>query len=179
MTMCLTSFTVSGVWQIPSPVTHGMAGKLASGWELTSVVLWRSGFPFSIVSGSDNSFSGVGIDRADYIGGPTRLDNSRPHGQLIAQYFNTAAFTTNAIGTFGNSGKNILRGPRYFNTDAALLKNTHVTERVNVQFRAEFFNIFNNVHFNNPSTNLSSASFGRITSAADPRIMQFGLKTIF
>ena len=115
-------FHLSGVWEIPSPVTHGLAGKVASGWELTSVVLWRSGFPFSVVSGSDNSFSGVGNDRADYTGGNIALDTGRPHGNLIAQYFNTAAFAPNATGTFGNSGKNILRGPRFFNTDIALLK---------------------------------------------------------
>ncbi len=132
-----------------------------------------------MVSGTDNSFSGVGSDRADYIGGPVMLDPNRPHGQLIAQYFNTAAFATNAIGTFGNSGKNILRGPGFFDTDLALLKNTKITERFNVQFRAEFFNAFNNVNFNNPNTNLSSSSFGRITSAGDPRILQFALKTIF
>ena len=169
----------SGLWQIPTIAKHGLTGKLANGWELTSIVQWRSGFPFSVVSGSDNSFSGVNNDRADYIGGPASLDPNRSHGQLIAQYFNTAAFLPNAVGTFGNSGKNILRGPGLFDTDLAVLKNTKVTERFNVQFRAEFFNVFNNVNFGGPSTNLSSASFGRITSAGDPRILQFALKTTF
>ncbi|PYR87881.1 MAG: hypothetical protein DMF84_30350 [Acidobacteria bacterium] len=88
-------------------------------------------------------------------------------------------FVPNAIGTFGNSGKNMLRGPRYFNTDFAVLKVTSVTETLDVQFRAEFFNIFNNVNLNAPNSNVSSAQFGRITSALDPRILQFGLKLLF
>jgi hypothetical protein len=61
----------------------------------------------------------------------------------------------------------------------ALLKVTNVTQRVGVQFRAEFFNLFNNVNFNAPNSNVSSAQFGRITSALDPRIIQFGLKLLF
>jgi hypothetical protein len=97
----------------------------------------------------------------------------------VAQYFDTSKFAPNAIGTFGNSGKNMVRGPRYFNTDLALLKVTNVTSRVGLQFRAEFFNIFNNVNFNAPTSNVSSAQFGRITSALDPRILQFGVKLLF
>jgi hypothetical protein len=85
----------------------------------------------------------------------------------------------NAIGTFGSSGKNMLRGPDYFNTDVAMLKVTNITERIGLQLRAEFFNIFNNVNFNAPNSNVSSAQFGRITSALDPRILQFGVKLLF
>ncbi len=150
-----------------------------NGWGLTGVSTWRSGFPFSVSSGADNSFSGVGQDRADYIGGPASLGSGRPHGQMIARYFNTSAFVPNALGTFGNAGKNILRGPRFFSTDVGLLKNNKVTERVSIQFRAEFFNIFNKVNFNGPNANASSASFGQITSAGDPRILQLALKLQF
>ena len=85
----------------------------------------------------------------------------------------------NAPGSFGSSGKNILRGPRLFNTDLSLLKNFRITERTSVQFRSEFFNVFNNVNFNQPQNNLSSSSRGRITSAGDPRILQFALKLMF
>jgi hypothetical protein len=73
----------------------------------------------------------------------------------------------------------MLRGPNYFNTDVALLKVTNVSNRIGLQFRAEFFNIFNNVNFNAPNSNVSSAQFGRITTALDPRILQFGLKLVF
>jgi hypothetical protein len=98
---------------------------------------------------------------------------------MIQQFFNTSVFVVNAPGTFGNSGRNILRGPRFFNTDFSVLKDTRITERATFQFRAEFFNLFNNVNFNNPNTNRSSGNFGRITSAKDPRILQFGAKILF
>ena len=97
----------------------------------------------------------------------------------MLEFFDTSKFVRNEIGTFGNSGRNILRGPRFFNADMSLLKDTRVTERVSVQLRAEFFNIFNTVRFNTPNRNVSSSQFGRITSARDPRIIQFGLKLLF
>ncbi len=108
------------------------------------------------------------------------MDSGRPHGEMILQYFNTSVFTVNRVGTFGNSGKNILRGPRYFNTDFSIVKNTSISEAKSVQFRAELFNAFNNVNFGLPNSTVSSDSqFGRITSALDPRILQFGLKFLF
>ncbi len=169
----------SAVWRTPDTRLRGVAGAFVNGWGLTGVGTWRSGFPFSVSSGVDNSFSGVGADRADYIGGPATLDSGRSHGAMITQYFNTSVFVKNALGTFGNSGKNILRAPRFFGTDVGLLKSNRITERVSTQFRAEFFNVFNHVNFNGPSANLSSASFGQITSAGDPRILQLALKLQF
>ena len=147
---------------------------------VNSILTWQSGVPFTVRSGLDNSFSGVGQDRADYLGGNASLSSGRPHGEMILQYFDTSQFTPNAVGTFGNSGKNILRGPRYFNADFSVVKNTSISEAKSVQFRAEFFNAFNNVNFGLPNSTLSSgAQFGRITSALDPRIVQFGLKFLF
>ena len=173
------NFKFSNVWSVPHAPFKGLAGKLANGWMLNSILTWQSGFPFSVTSGRDNSLTGVGRDRADYLGGAATLDTGRPHGELIAQYFNTAVFAPNAIGTFGNSGKNILRGPGFFNLDFGATKRTNVTERVGLDFRAEFFNVFNNVNFTQPNSNQSSGQFGRITSALDPRIVQFGLKLQF
>ncbi len=178
------SFKFSGVWQLPRANLTGIAGSLANGWELTSIVYWRGGFPFSVSdNGDDNSFSSVFRDRADYVTpGSAQLSSGRTHSQLIAEWFDTSKFQPNAIGTFGNSGKNILRAPRFFNTDVGLLKNTKITERLSAQFRAEFFNAFNNVNFDGPDNNVadkSSGTFGLITSAQDPRILQFALKLIF
>jgi hypothetical protein len=172
-------FNLSWLWQIPSVPVHGFAAKMINGWELTGIVNWRSGFPYSIFSNVDDSLSGVGSDRADYTGGHASLDPNRSHGQLIQQYFNVSAFVPNAIGTFGNSGKNILRGPRAFNSDMGLLKNFPVFERVSTQFRAEFFNVFNNVNFSQPQNYLGSSSTGQITSAGSPRVLQLALKLIF
>ena len=173
------NFKFSNVWQVPVPAMHGAAGKLLNGWMLNSMVVWQSGFAMTVASGRDNSFSGVGRDRADFLGGTADLGSDRSHGEMVAKFFDTSKFTPNALGTFGNSGRNNLRGPRYFNTDMGVVKNTKVTERVSLQFRAEFFNVFNNVNFRPPSTNAASAQFGRITAASDPRILQFALKTLF
>jgi hypothetical protein len=172
-------FNLSGMWQIPNLPLHGLASKLLNGWEISSLVSWHSGFPFSIMSGQDNSFSGVGADRADYTGGNPSLSTGRPNGQMIAEYFNVNAFVPNALGTFGSSGKNILRGPGFFDTDFSLIKNFKVTERASLQFRSEFFNLFNNVNFQQPQNILTSSSFGKITAAGDPRILQFAMKLMF
>ena len=173
------NFKFSNVWEIPKLGVRGAAGKLVNGWMLNSLVVWQSGFAMTISSGRDNSFSGVGRDRADFLGGTADLGSDRPHGEMVARFFDTSKFTANAAGTFGNSGRNNLRGPRFFNTDLGVVKNTAVTERASIQFRAEFFNVFNNVNLRPPTTNAASAQFGRITAAADPRILQFALKMIF
>ena len=177
------AFHASGVWQLPVNA-KGAAGWLVNGWSLNGIVNWQSGFPVSVLSGKDNSFSGENRDRADYLGGGDPNLGSRDHGQMVRQYFNTSLFTVNAVGTFGNSGKGIIRLPRQFNTDMSLFKETKFRERTTLQFRAEFFNIFNNVNFINPRgsgivNNASSAQFGQLTVAADPRIMQFALKLLF
>jgi len=171
-------FNFSATWQIPQAPLHGLASRLANGWELTAITNWRSGIPYSVFSNEDNSLTGVGSDRADYIGGPT-LDPNRSHGALVAEGFNTSAFIPNAIGTLGSSGKNILRGPRFFDTDLGLLKNFPLFERTSAQFRAEFFNAFNNVNFSNPQNYLGSSSTGQITSANSPRVIQLALKLMF
>ena len=173
------NFKFSNVWQLPQMRGNRVLSGIVNGWMLNSMVTWQSGFPFTISSGRDNSFTGIGRDRADFLGGDADLGSDRPHGEMVARYFDTSKFVANAIGTFGNSAKNMLRGPRYFNTDVALLKVTRISQTIDLQFRAEFFNIFNNVNFNAPNSNVASAQFGRITSALDPRIIQFGLKLLF
>jgi hypothetical protein len=128
------------------------------------------------------SFSAMGADRADLTVPKVQdvvLSTGRSHAQLVNKWFNTADFAPNKIGTFGNTGKNILRGPRYFDADLALLKNTTLTDRVSLQFRAEFYNALNNVNFGMPDNGLTDSSFGQLTSAQSPRILQMALKAIF
>jgi hypothetical protein len=173
------NFKFAHVWQIPQVGGKGVWSKVLNGWMLNSIVTWQSGFPFSVSSGRDNSLTGINRDRADFLGGNADLGSHRSHEEMVTRYFDTSRFAPNAIGTFGNSGKNMLRGPRYFNADVGLLKVTNLTERVGLQLRAEFFNVFNNVNLNLPNSNVSSAQFGRITSALDPRILQFGVKLLF
>src|SRR5262249_1353516 len=137
------NFKLSGVWEVPGPKT-GLLSKLVGGWSVNPIITWQSGFPFTVSSGVDNSFTGNGSDRADYLGGGSaQLSYDRSHADMIAKWFDFSKFAKNAVGTFGNSGRNILRGPRYFNVDLGALKNTRLTERVNLQFRAEFFDVLN------------------------------------
>jgi hypothetical protein len=107
------------------------------------------------------------------------LDTGRPHGQLIKEYFNIAAFAPNALGTFGTAPRNLLRGPGLANFDCGLMKPFLIREKVTTQFRAEFFNVFNHANCNNPVGNQSASNFGAITSAGSPRIIHCALKLRF
>jgi hypothetical protein len=173
-------FVTSYVWLLPK-LTQSAAWirNVIGGWESSGLLTVQSGQPFSVSSGTDRSFSGLGIDYADLVGNPY-LDSSRPRKDLISQYFNTAAFAPNALGTFGTAPRNLLRGPGLVGLDTALMKNFRVRERAGLQFRAEFFNLPNRPNFGNPSANLNStSSFGKTSSAGSPRILQFALKLSF
>ena len=179
-------FHLSGIWQIPHPNWTGSAARLVNGWELTSIVTWQDGFPFTLYSGVDNSFSGEGSDRPDFTGSnlSQAILKNQPRKQMIAEYFNTSLFVPNAIGTYGNIQKNALRGPGYFDTDLGLIKDTKITEKTTFQFRAEFFNAFNTVNFSAPGNTLGTGTFGVITSTAGPlngtfRVLQFAGKIMF
>jgi hypothetical protein len=183
------NFKLSGLWEVPGPKS-GLLNALFGGWQISPILTAQSGFPFTVTSGVDNSFTGVGSDHADYVGNgqSAQLSTSRPVAQQITQWFNTSVFTTNAVGTFGTAGRGILRGPKFLNTDMGIMKTFKLRERFNLQFRAEFFDIFNNVNFALPNSNRSSAQFGQITAvvqdnveqlANSERIIQFGLKLSF
>ncbi len=189
-------FKINGTYETPRVRIQKVADKLLNGWELTAIAEWHTGLPFTIFSGYDNSFSAIGADRAVLLAPNPALSTGRSHASLIQEWFNTADFAPNAIGTFGNAGKNAMRGPRFFNTDLALIRNFHVNERVALNFRAEFFNAFNNVNFGLPGNvvaYLPSGGFGQITGTAgsgayggptsygtaQPRIIQFGFKASF
>jgi hypothetical protein len=168
-------FVLNYLWYLPSP-TGGLR-YLLGGWQTTGIWNWQSGFPLTFLSGDDRSRSGVGHDSVDLVSTPHYT--SGPRGQRIAQWFTTGSFTPAALGTFGDVGRNILQGPGTFNMDLSLLKNFPIKERFRLQYRAEFFNALNNTELNNPGTTLGSASFGRITGARSPRILQMALKLYF
>jgi hypothetical protein len=159
----------------------GWVTKVLTGWETFGIVTLQTGRPFTVAllseidnSGTGRSILGFGAnDRPNVVGNP-ELSNPTPD-----RWFNTAAFAFPAPGTFGNAGRNILDGPGYQNVNASLVKNTHLTEQVNLQFRAEFFNLFNHPNFNLPDNFLGSPTFGVISSAREPRHIQFGLKLLF
>ena len=107
---------------------------------------------------------------------PLSTSFARP---IDSEFFYVNAFVRNAIGTFGTSSKNILRGPRNFDTDLGLLKDFNIIERLKVQFRAEFFNAFNNVNFGLPQNYLGSGATGQVTGANSPRVLQLAIKLTF
>jgi len=173
--------SLSYSYAFPFKKYDGVAGTLLNGWETFGIVTLQTGRPFTVAllseidnSGTGRSILGFGAnDRPNLVGNPELSNPS------TLQWFNTAAFAFPAPGTFGNAGRNILDGPGFQNVNASLLKNTRITERVNLQFRAEAFNLFNHPNFNLPDNFLGSPTFGRITSARDPRHIQFGLKLLF
>ncbi len=176
-------FKASAVWL--SPVTHfgfAPANGLLSGWGLNGILTLRSGQPFTVLSGVDNSTSGIGKDRADLVGNPT-IAGSRSHAQKVNAFFNVSAFRANALGTFGDTSRNFLIGPGFSDIDLSLSKSFgipfKVTEGHSLQFRAEAFNAVNRVNFANPNATISSKIAGKITAANDPRILQLALKYVF
>src|SRR5437870_7298517 len=172
-------FVGSYIWRLPRLERHNaMLRALLRNWETNGLVTLESGRPFTVTSGRDNSGSGINNDRADVIGNP-HLSLDRPRGELINQYFNTAAFAQNGAGTFGNAGRNILRGPGNATVDFGMIKVFPLRERHRMQFRAEMFNLFNRVNLNNPNSNQSAANFGKITNAGSPRVIQLALKYMF
>jgi hypothetical protein len=173
-------FVTSGLWELPRLGQQpAVLRSILGGWQLNGILTLSTGGPFSVVSGRDNSLSGIGGDFADQILPNATLDSGRPVQERLAQYFNTAAFTFNAMGTFGNTSRNILRAPGRANLDASIFKNFHIREQINVQLRGEFFNALNRVNFSGPTSNRNSGNFGKILGAGDPRISQVALRLEF
>jgi hypothetical protein len=175
-------FRLSGNYALPPARIKGAVSELTNGWNLSFITGLQSGFPFTVFSEDDNSFSAIGADRANITVpniGLTQLSTKRSHADLVNEWFNIADFVANPVGTYGNIGKNSLRGPKLFDTDMALLKTGKMGERVGYEFRAEFYNIFNTVNFGAPDAGLQDSNFGAISSAGDPRILQMALKLKF
>jgi hypothetical protein len=155
---------------------RSLAGKLLSGWEVAGAITLQSGLPLAITQATNfNAFAGFGTQRPNRNGSPELPSGERS----TAQFFNTAAFAVAPQFTLGNSSRNPVRGPGYRNADLALIKRTYFREGRNLEFRAEIFNLTNTPPLGNPNTVLGSPGFGSITSAGDPRVIQFGLKLNF
>jgi outer membrane receptor protein involved in Fe transport len=197
-------------WDVPFAPKGGIAGKVLDGWNVSGVTTIQAGLPLTLIdqrggtaytattTGYENGYS-----RAQMCAGKT-YENIPTSGDLKSRlggnsggpgFFNTSAFCAprvigdDGVATdFGNAGVGILSGPGQFNFDFAALKNFKPSERTSLQFRAEFFNLFNHAQFSNPSStsgvaaliNVGSPTSGFISSTSvNPRIVQFGLKLIF
>src|SRR5262249_19395533 len=125
----------------------GVAARLAEGWQIGGILSLNSGFPFTVRQGDNRSQDGAIFfaDRPNLVSGQQCRILGDP-----ARWFDTSAFRPAAAGFYGNAGRNICRGPNFRNLDFSILKNTHVSERVSIQFRTEFFNIANHPNFGPP-----------------------------
>ena len=189
------------LWQVPAPKS-GVAGKILGGWELTNVTILQSGPPFSVTcsrsfqpvfdtggnvvgnTGCDYNADGVNIDRPDTPSfGNTKTGLSR--SDYLRGMLNAADFPAPALGQEGNLGRNTFHGPGYANTDFSIIKNQKIPwfigdEGANLQFRTEFFNVFNRVNLTNVVGDLANTSFfGKSTSTYPARDIQFALRRAF
>jgi hypothetical protein len=152
----------------------GVKEAVVGGWQLNGIYTWQKGFPLTVQAADLGSLNdSQGQNRADLVGDPNN------GGHSILRWFNTAAFAQPAAGSFGTSGRNILRGPGINNLDLALFKNFGLPGRTKLQFRLESFNALNHTQFNSVNTNLTSPTFGVVNGARAGRINQLGLKFIF
>ena len=176
-------FNIGWVYELPFGKNgmffkSGIASKVFGGWNVNGVMASYTGTPLTI-SASGSSLSDPGnTQTANQVKGTV----SYPHGVgSNATWFDTTAFApVTTAATFGNSGRNILRNPGVWNTDLMIDRKFKITERVDTDFRAEFYNLPNTSHFNNPGNSVSSAgSFGHITSSFGERQIRFGLRLGF
>jgi hypothetical protein len=180
--------------------SSGWGGKVASGWQVTGIVTWQTGRPFSVFNANapNNSGSFSFVDRPNIVPGTNANSRDLVSGNKIhtpGEWFNIHAFTLAPAGQFGNEGRNSIIGPAYTDVDATISKSFHVTERVSGQFRVEGFNVLNHPQFLNPQPENAgnqfpqsapgilpanySGSFGSISQANNQRELQFGLRILY
>jgi hypothetical protein len=163
-----------------TPVFENPALRIAaSGWRLSTIYRFSTGSYMSIASSnSDTARNGTttGNQPAVYNGADPYLDRSR---KPMSIWFNGAAFSNPAVGTFGNLGFGNLVGPSSWQFDLALTRSFQFRETRSLEFRAEAYNVTNSFRPGNPSTNRSSSQFGQLRTSQDPRILQFAMKFIF
>ena len=199
---------ISYVWDMPFFKKPGLTNKVLGGWELSGIVSYQTGTPFSVIVSSDNAgvANGIGSSAfADVVGNPRAGVTQAPFCsgfpglatcQLGPQIYNPNAYATPTALTFGDSGRNSLTNPAWTNWDMALFKHFNITERVALEFRAEAFNVFNHTQWQPIAGNSGSAAnnlgesnntfsldpttgFLQVTAAHNARILQFGLKLLF
>lgn len=163
---------VSGIWTLPwFSNASGFKGAALGGWKYSDITTINNGFSLD---------PGLSIARPGLATRPNRIAGSSIQGsKTVGEWFNTAAFAAPAAGFFGTAAPGSIPGPGFINFDMALYKDFHITENKVIQFRSEFFNIFNHTNYNSVSTNFGAGNYGHITSARDPRILEFALRFQF
>jgi hypothetical protein len=182
-------FSLSYVYDIP---TGGMNNAFVNGWQISGFVQAQSGAPYSIFSGEPEGRSAAALQALNTgSGGLFRLGFGRPSlaaGATLASLTNTSDNTiafdrtqlVSPLGSFGDLGRNALRGDTQKRVDFAISKTTRITEQFKIEFRTEFFNLLNNVNFALPVNDLQDGSVGNIeNTVGGPRVVQFGLRFVF
>jgi len=175
-------FVFSGLYQFPFKADSNLLKRVVEGWSMSPILTAQTGSPFSpIIATTDTKGSLEAFDRPNLVPGqPLYVANPTP-----TQYLNKAAFSIQTTG-FGDAGRNILTAPGLLNLDLSAAKNTKITERIGLQFRAEVFNIMNHPNFTQPINQVTSPQFGQITATravrgdvSSSRQIQLGMKLIF
>jgi hypothetical protein len=185
-------FVLSAVYALPGPKDkRSMLGEAFGGWQVGTVSIIQTGQRITVTGTNSNNVFGITSDRGQIATGCTypQLVTGGELEQNLNNYFNKSCFTAFPIigsdgkgTTFGNAGVGIVRGPGQRNVDFSVIKQFVLpgSDRSRLEFRAEFFNLFNHPNFANPSASQTSAAFGRIlTTAVNPRIVQLALKYAF
>jgi hypothetical protein len=165
-------FSFSYIYDIPFLKDNkGFVGKAFGGWKYTGIATIQTGLPVGLsLSTANPGLAG----QPDVVSGATLT-----YPKKVSEWFNTAAFTAPPPGQFGDASIGLIRGPGLVNIDMGLYKDFHITEHNVIQFRSEFFNIFNHTNFSGVSTSYGAGNFGQVTSALDPRIIEFALRYHF
>jgi hypothetical protein len=160
----------------------GFVKRTTSGWGVSGTSIYQTGYPFTVFS-SASFYSGLGDYNADGdnydFPDVTTYAQGSSRSAYVNGVFSAGQFTTPAAGTEGNEKSNTFRNPGFIQTDFSLYKNTHITERLNFQFRFEFYDLFNHPNFQNIQADLSAGNFGTVTSQTLPRWWQIGAKLTF
>ncbi len=187
------SYTYNFLFERLFHTDHGVGNKLLQGWAVSGITTFATGLPISLSENDDRSLLGINaapLDTPELTGAPGGpYGNRNPRSGL--PYINPNAFTFETVGQLGNANRQFFHGPGLNNWDMALLKNTNFTESKTLQLRFEAFNVFNHAQFVNPSGSINSGlpvivngvneggTFGVITGARAPRIMQVAVKFLF
>jgi hypothetical protein len=187
------TFSASAIYELPLGKGrhflngNGFAQTIFGGWELSGIGMARTGIAVNILDSREASDLPDGVadnQRPNVVPG---VSLTPPAGTTPNLWINPAAFSTPAPGTWGNAGRNLVRGPGLWQMDIGLSKQFHPIERIALRFRGEVFNLFNRAQYGNPIGNISDPNFGRITSLINsgatgtgtPRQIQFSMRVSF
>jgi len=167
-------------YRLPKVTGRRWLGGILNNWAVSGIAVYQTGFPIRITSSDDlelmNSFDFELPGQPDLVGRFRTFDPRRNN----LYFFDPTAFAPQELGTIGNAPRTICCGPSIHNYDVTLRKNIPINERLRVEFRSEFYNVFNQTQFLNPRGNITEGeNFGRVTRARDPRQIQFALKLFF